>query len=145
MLGLIQLIAWMLIMILRRPVLAVFISCLLLADAGAAYADARIVQCIDAAGAVTFTDAACHMAADAARASGAQAVSDRTEMPRTAKKALRAGQQRASRHKPLLVPDTSTVRAAKVSLLASDELSALARQQAAARRSARAESGWAFW
>ena len=139
-------------MMLHRRVLAVFIAFVLLADAGAAWAGAGIVQCVDAAGSFTFTDAACTSAADAERASGpAQTVSDNIdapssiETPRAAKKAHVAKREGAGMRNRRFALDTSTVRAAKVSLVAMDEVSALKRQQALARRIARAESGWTFW
>jgi hypothetical protein len=142
----------MFIMILHRRILAVFIASVLLAEAGAAWADAGIVQCIDAAGSITFTDAACNTAADAARASNApQTVSDNIKIspatvnPRTTKKAHAAKREGESMQNRRSALDASTVRAAKVSLLAMDEASALIRQQVLARRSARAESGWTFW
>lgn len=137
-------------MIRHQRVLAIFIASVLLADAGAA--SPGIAQCVDAAGSVTFTDAACKTAADTARASGAaETVSGNIKTlssagnPRTAKKAHGTKPERESVQNRRSALDASTVRAAKVSLLAMDEVSALRRQQALARRSARAESGWTFW
>jgi hypothetical protein len=141
-----------LIMILHRRILAVFIASVLLAEAGAAWSDAGIVQCVDAAGSIMFTDAACNTAADAARASSVpQTVSDNIKIspasvnPRTTKKAPAAKREGESMQNRRSALDASTVRAAKVSLLAMDAASALIRQQVLARRSARAENGWALW
>lgn len=139
-------------MIRDQYVLAVFVASALLTNAGAAWAGAGIVQCVDAAGSVTFTDAACKKAADAARAPGAaETMSGNIKIlssagnPRTAKKAQEAKREGASARNRRSALDASTVRAAKVSLLAMDEVSALIRQQALARRSARAERSWTFW
>jgi hypothetical protein len=140
------------IMMLHRRALAVFIATALLANAGAASAQADIVQCVDATGLVTFTDAACNTAADAERASGpVQTVSGKLKtLPSAAssgaaKKVYAAKREGESMQNRRSVLDASTVSAAKVSLVALDEISALMRQQAQAQRIARAESGWTFW
>jgi len=137
-------------MIRHQHVLAIFVASVLLVDAGAASAD--IVQCTDAVGSVTFTDVACKTAADAARASGASEtmsgnikILSSTGNPHAVKQVHGAKRERESTRHRRSTLDMSTVRAAKVSLLAIDEASALIRQQALARRSARAKSGWTFW
>jgi hypothetical protein len=68
-----------------------------------------------------------------------------TGHPHTAKKTHGATRERASAQNRRAALDASTVSDAKASLLAMDEVSALLRQQALARRSARAESRWKLW
>jgi len=113
---------------------AVFFGCLLVAFAD--FANADIVQCIDGAGAVTFTDVPCKKSADVVRVSvSADSSSVSGGAALLARSATAAGKihPSGSVKKPArkrgLALDVATMRAARSSMLLRDQESYLLREQ----------------
>lgn len=111
---------------------AVFFSCLLVAFAN--FANADIVQCIDDAGAVTFTDVPCKKSADVVRVSadsssvsGGAALLARSAT--AAGKIHPSGSVKKPARKRGLALDVATMKAARSSMLLRDQESYLLREQ----------------
>lgn len=131
-----------------KPVLAVAVTCMLIAFAGSAKSD--IVQCIDSEGAVSFTDLSC--------VSGSQklAVAPFKSLPvplvqasaspvkATLKSTGLELQVKNNAGARTFAVDATTMSAAKASMVSLDLASDLARQQALADKAMRSGS-WAFW
>ncbi|OGB26757.1 MAG: hypothetical protein A3I66_21610 [Burkholderiales bacterium RIFCSPLOWO2_02_FULL_57_36] len=116
-----------------------------------ASAKAEIVQCVDEAGLITFTDVPCNADAISVRMPGSikgsrAGAGDSPQAKRfaaaeQARAAASAGKAANNRRVAL---DVATSSAARASLLAIDQASTLQRQQASSQQEAR-RGTWEFW
>lgn len=112
----------------------IFLGCILVVFSGFARAD--IVQCVDEAGAVTYTDVLCQNDADVARASvlskpfaAIARLSSPVDKFAEAEKAREAASAKKQAGNRRLAIDVATLKAARSSMLLMDQAASLTRQK----------------